>query len=267
MDFEKASPILKFMLILLTIIATLATVFSCVIGYLTLLKPKQLVVMIERISRVTPNPNTVEIVITATPLPITMTPVGPTPTPSPIPPSATPTPDPRLFWDDFETGYKPEWNFLGNSYSITNGKLIANGPIEGFIGDSSWENYILLMNEFTYSGGIQLLIRVQDRDNYMMLECKGVGSDWGTNHCYWYTVKDGKAIEIPGTHFNNAGCNGCGPGGGNPFRIEVEGNVYRTFINGEQKMRLVNDSFQNGGIGLRSTGTLELGSVEVRAIP
>ena len=185
------------------------------------------------------------------------------PTSTPIP---TQTPDPRLFWDDFETGYKPEWNFLGNSYSITNGKLIANGPIEGYIGDKSWANYILLMNEFGYSGEIQLLIRVQDRDNHMILECKTEGSDWGKNHCNWYTVKGGKAIEIPGAHFINGGGNE-GPSGGNPFRIEVEGNVYRTIINGEQEINFVNDSFQNGGIGLRSTGTLEIGSVEVRAIP
>lgn len=205
---------------------------------------------------------------TGTPAP-TNTPAPPTPTPTAtlVPPTPTPTPDPRLFWDDFETGIRPDWNFLGNSYSVTNGKLVANGPIEGFIGDNSWKNYILLLNEFTYSGGIQYLIRVQDRDNYMMLDCKGVGSDWGNNHCHWYTVTDGEAVEIPGTHFVNAGCGGCGPGGGNPFRLEVEGNIYRTFISGEQILYFVDDTFQSGGIGLRSIGELAVGSVEVNAIP
>jgi hypothetical protein len=63
---------------------------------------------------------------------------------------AAPTADARLFSDDFEVGsYSTGWRFLGDTPSITSGRLDLSGSMEAYIGDSSWTDYILLFDGFS----------------------------------------------------------------------------------------------------------------------
>ncbi len=190
---------------------------------------------------------------TETPAPPTETPI-----PTPVPPTATPTPDPRLFFDDFETGIRPEWNFLGETFSVTNGKLVLDGSVEGFVGDDGWNNYMVIFHKFAVGwGNMKILFRIQDRDNYMLFECNR-----GAEHlCGWHKVINGEAKAIPGTEF------WAGLWDGHTLRFEMDGQIYRTFINTEQQGYFVDDTFSNGGFGLRYTGDFSLEGVEVRAMP
>ena len=150
---------------------------------------------------------------------------------------------------------------MGETFSVTNGKLDLNGTIEGFVGDNSWGNYMIIWQEFHASwGSMQILVRVQDRDNYMLFQC-GSGSTGTWHGCGWSKVINGEAQAIPGTGFN------VWMKKAPPLRLEVEGNIYRTFLHGDQKVYFVDDTFSNGGFGLRYSGDFQLEGVEVRAMP
>jgi cell wall-associated NlpC family hydrolase len=72
-------------------------------------------------------------------------PVFPVPQPQVRPPAAVPDSN-TLFFDDFEDGANPAWNFSG-THSVTNGvlELTASCSSSGFssalVGDSSWTDY------------------------------------------------------------------------------------------------------------------------------
>jgi hypothetical protein len=104
--FEQRSPLLGVVLTILAVVVGLATIFSCVIAFLALVKPEQALVIISELSSL-PTATPVVIVVTPpaptpfptyTPLPTytpypTYTPL-PTPTPQSTPPTATPAPPP-----------------------------------------------------------------------------------------------------------------------------------------------------------------------------
>lgn len=207
---------------------------------------------------------------TNTPAP-TYTPAPPTitPTPSPIPPtrtpvpSATPTPDPRLFWDDFETGIRSEWGMSGDNFISANGKLTSVGLTQGYIGDNAWANYQVTLARAQYSSGmiLTILLRVQDRDNHMKMTCRNRTGGW--YGCSWYRVVNGQEHIIPGTPHDS--CYGwC------TFQVEADRDgVYRMLVNGEVKFRFVDTTFSSGGVGLILDGhqTYELDYFEVIKLP
>lgn len=216
----------------------------------------------------TPAPtNTPEPTKTPTLIPPTLTPTNtpePTSIPSPIPPTPTPTPDPRLFWDDFETGIKPEWGMSGNGFASVNGQLVVeDGLLESqVIGDSSWRNYKIKIYGYDVPDHtIRILIRVQDRDNYMSLDCRGVPGFY-TYECTWHKVINGEDQSIPGSYIS--------------FRrgyhielleLEIQDNVYRTSRDGEQWLRFVDDTFNNGGFQLQVNGSMAFEGFEVLTLP
>jgi hypothetical protein len=201
--------------------------------------------------------------------------VIPTDTPTPTPegtatPTATPTqppsptPDPRLFWDDFENGIKPDWHMQGERFASANGKLVASSSIETFIGDATWNNYIVLFHGLEVHSKWQLMVRAQDRDNYMMMQCT-YNEAAGEINCDWYKVQSGQEVQIPGTHSTSSGSP-------DPLRIEVQGNTYRFFSNGEKKVTFTDDTYTNGGFGLRVMasepwGIMQLDGFEVKLFP
>lgn len=94
----------------------------------------------------------------------TVTPTETSPTLTP-----TPTPDTRLFWDDFETGIRPEWGMLGN-FGLVNGNFVVDKQyFEGYLGDQNWDDYSVTLDLEVFSG-FQLPLRIQDQDNYMMFD-------------------------------------------------------------------------------------------------
>ena len=192
---------------------------------------------------------------TSTPVP-TSTP-EPTPTSTPIP---SPTPDPRLFWDDFESGIRPEWGSVGKGFGSVNGELVLqDGTFESqLIGDGSWTDYRIFFDTFRYGGGYtSLQLRVQDSENYMLFEStqEGCGHAWN-----WYRVVGGERQLIPGTAIGTRFCQGP-----NDWitEVQLQGNVYRTFKDGKEVLRFVDDTYSDGGVRLRLNGNLTMQGIEM----
>jgi len=221
-------------------------------------------------TRLEPCQGDIEIVISLGPPPLPTDTPGPTATFTPIPPTATPTPDPRLFWDDFENGLKPEWGSSGNGFSSTNGKLIIqNGLWESSVIANNQPNYKITLDDFRIKAKscdrekiLQFQFRIQDKDNYMLLKGTTHGNQQGWA---WFKVIAGQEQPIPGTEF-----------GGYYFQsdhtpwitaIEVQDNAYRTFVDGEQEIHFFDDTFQTGGVLFRLNGCAEIGGVEIRSLP
>lgn len=182
------------------------------------------------------------------------------PTEKPIP--IKPTPDPRLFWDDFEEGIRPEWT--GNDFSSVNGQLsMNNGFLElSKVGDSSWRNYKIRLSDFVLGkegDQFHLLVRVQDRDNYISANCNLHRAVY--RPCSWSKVVNGQETEIPGSEFR------IGYDGIKLWEVEVENSTYRVILNGDIALRFVDNTFDRGGVGVQSKNRLRLGAFEVFALP
>jgi len=159
-----------------------------------------------------------------------------------------------------------------NNYSATNGQLIIqDGLLESqIIGDDQWTNYKIRFNGISIRSGtsFRVLIRVQDEDNYMLFDCHQSGrcgpySD--RTNCIWQRVINGQAQSVVGTDLN------CLGGSNNlhleQLELEVEGNVYRTYMNGTRKLYFIDDTFYSGGLSLQCKGSMTLDSVEVLTVP
>jgi len=80
-------------------------------------------------------------------------------------------------------------------------------------------------------------------------------------HCWeWYKVVDGQAQVIPGTRFE-------GKRAVSLTAVEIEGNVYRTFMDYEQKNYFVDETFSTGGIQFQFKGVVELEGIQVLRVP
>ncbi|MDM8527474.1 PASTA domain-containing protein [Anaerolineales bacterium HSG24] len=172
-------------------------------------------------------------------------------------PQVESTPAPDLFWDDFETGIKPEWGMQGSGFFVVNGKLtLDDGSFESkVIGDNSWRNYKIRLYGFDHHHGStpKIWVRVQNRDNYMLFHCKDY------DRCNWYRVIDGEKQEIPETRVKLKR---------GDFSFEIQDNVYRTIIQGEQKIRFVDDTFDSGGFIMQhgEGGDFQLEGIEVTTL-
>jgi hypothetical protein len=179
-----------------------------------------------------------------------------TPLPTAIP---TQTPDPRLFWDDFENGIKPEWGMTGQNFIAANGNLISKGQLQANIGNDSWKNYRVSLYDVPWElfYNVTILVRVQDMDNYMKVHC---GRYQEYRNCTWSRVINGKEQVFPGmpVYGKNSGT----------FTVEVDGNVYRLYSSAEMFFRFVDNTFTQGGVSLVITdGDFQLGGFDVVSLP
>lgn len=190
--------------------------------------------------------------------------VSPIFTPTASPP-LTQEPDNRLFWDDFEMGINPGWGMVGTGYAATNGNLVlSEGNVESqVVGNHSWSDYEVILTGVqvkTDPDTLEIQVRVQDRDNYLAFVCRG-GTMFTEAHCKWYKSIGGQSQEIPGALFT---INRYKP---HDFYIEVQDNIYRTFMDGERVLYFVEDTYSSGGISLRLAGSVIVGDIGVLSLP
>ena len=169
----------------------------------------------------------------------------------------TPTPDIRLFWDNFETGIRPEWKISGQNFNSANGKLVSNGTFIASIGDHSWRNYRIVFTDWDWNN-ITVRIRVQDDNNFVALKGVHFSRSWNYN---WHKISNGEWLVVPGL------------GSTAPvkpsFAIEVQGNEYRLVDpkDGNIVARFVDDTVYYGGIIIEASGNFSLGMIEVYPLP
>lgn len=201
-----------------------------------------------------------------TTVPSTPTPVPPTNTPTTVPSTSTPTPDPRLFWDDFETGIRPEWQMSGNNYSMVNGQLSSLGWFTAYIGDTTWGNYAVefdLLYLIWSRYDFRILVRRQSDTDYMGWQLNTI------NGCTfrWVIVQRGQEKVIVNSETSIGGWEECR----GHYRIEVSGNTYRTYKDGQMKLVFTNNELSSGNVGVVSTGkgetNFKLDNFVVRRLP
>lgn len=174
----------------------------------------------------------------------------------------SPTLDNRLFWDDFESVPKPDWVFKGN-YNLVNGKLSTSDDIQASVGDRSWDNYRITLDEISAryvrgASNFKLRVRVQDDENYMEWVCSNFADN---RRCYWQVITNGNQHTISNSE--------------HPYpknvTIEVEGPEYRVFDldNEELLVRLIDQTYTAGGIMIVTYNTpdFSLEGIEVYPLP
>jgi hypothetical protein len=193
--------------------------------------------------------------------------------PTDVPPTMTQpalptaTPDIRLFWDDFETGVKEEWNMRGNNFNSVNGKLTSNANLEGAAGDHSWINYRVILNWQNIGQRLNLRVRVQDDNNYMEVTCNPPPTNRPNRSptCNWYKVINGERWQIPQTNFHLP----------QKVAFEIDNNAYRVLDvqNDRILLTFVDNTVSYGGFSLlveasdRHNRIFILDSIEVYPLP
>jgi hypothetical protein len=142
-----------------------------------------------------------------------------------------------LFSDDFDAGPSSAWVIDSGDWNMRNGWLVNTGR-RGFIwlGPQNWTDVAV---EFDVartfcSGSIQVLIRVQDPNNYVGYEVIGCNSE------RVYLVKDGKVVKDIVFTYSTAG----------RHRLEVKGNIYRVYQNGVSVGSGSDSTYSQGSVGI-----------------
>lgn len=149
-----------------------------------------------------------------------------------------------LFSDSFDNGIDPRWSRAGGDFRMANGRLV-NTDRDGIIwlDDTDWTD-ITVEADLEGGGGcdssadpMQLLIRVQDTQNYLAVRRGSCGRD-GV-----YIYRDGEPTQLLGL----GGREGL-------WRVEVKGRIFEVYSNGERVGQFSDDSFASGGVGIRFEG-------------
>lgn len=170
-----------------------------------------------------------------------------TPEPSSTPrPSATPlptfTPTPfsiPQFYDSFDNGISPEWEYSPDDWATVNGQLVNLRRSVGLnVGDQTWQNYsvefdmIAVRHDSSSSHSCSLFILVDGNRRLTFRISYFQDGTWSSN-----------GGEIPGT---KVAINF-------PARVSVTANngTITTFVNGEQVNQFTVTGYQNGAVGIR----------------
>lgn len=208
-------------------------------------------------------------------LPASSTQAPPLPPPTQSP-AVAPTVEPRIFWDDFEQGIRPEWGFIGNTFTAVNGRLAVgpDGWVESsVVGDPSWQNYRLFLynlwpgnvndNNRTFEGeaDVRVFVRAIDSNNALGLFCfsKRV---YANVSCEWSRLRNGEREVISGTKFDFSAYRE-----GVTVEINVRDNIIEIFLDGQSAIRFADDTFPTGGVMLQIIGAGRLDGVDVFPLP
>ena len=258
--FEERSPLLGVVLTILAVLVGVATVFTCVIAYLALVKPEQALVIISELSSL-PTSTPVVVVVTApapTSLPTytpqaTYTPFPthtayPTPTAQSTPPTATPSPSPMLqlpFEDTFDLRPRPEWQAVIGNWRVVDGHLTTDPGSDWrrtMVGDERWVDYVLDVDVWAddWFYPVRIIVRAGEV-GHMAVETNIHGTDWillsdGDEHVI---AHGGEGIDSYGRYEEAY-----------HFTIEVQGDIYTAYLDGTRLLQVQDGTFVAGKVGL-----------------
>ncbi len=168
--------------------------------------------------------------------------------PSPNPPQ----PGTTLFFDDFEDGANPAWDFASGNWEVTNGHLCQTdfdtNPTCAYVsGGQTWANYKVDVDVHSQWGGggwpeQGLIVRATDDLNKVIL--------WGSSHDkIWFSViKNGKEIASGGT-VEPAWPTDC------HLTLEVRGDTYKLYVNGILRTKFIDSTHLVGTAGVATEQT------------
>ena len=171
--------------------------------------------------------------------------VLPTYTPVAEPPSPVPAPAiPTLFEDSFDAGIKPEWQVISGEWRAVNDSLTTLSRETEWsyvlVGSPDWQGYAVevLYDDANLYDEIRILVRVQDRNNMMAFDVQS-GS---YSHTEWLIMKNGEwQLLVNDVSVRDRPAR---------IRVEVKGNSYIAYANGERVSSISDPTFSNGSVGL-----------------
>jgi Flp pilus assembly pilin Flp len=175
-----------------------------------------------------------------------------TSTPEPTP-SPTPEAEERLSYSDFEDGTGLEWyEAVGRNWNIEDGAYCVEpgGEHRSFTGDEGWTDYVIeLTSDLSQGKGFGVYFRATDPDSV-------------NAYCFQYDPGHGHGAflfrKVVNGHGRSPSARVWAPkdydwhSGPRDIRLEVIGNTYTAFVDGEQVAQLEDDSYTHGAIGLRT---------------
>jgi hypothetical protein len=202
--------------------------------------PTEIVSQTPELSLATAKPSPTKPYPTPLPLPTnTLAPPTIAPTATPVP---TPTPDPRLFWDDFQSGVKPDWKILSGRCNMVSGTLkCPTVPARFEVGSNDWANYRVEFDTGEYwkfHEGVIVMVKLAKNGSHLSLHLPPCGT------AFWTYANSNGSDE---TVANTAG-GVCEHG---PFHVIIEcnGDIYTTMINGKVVSTFQETRAPNGRIG------------------
>lgn len=189
--------------------------------------------------------------ITSTPFP---SPPQPTDTPVPIPPS--------LFFDNFDNGLGAGWEKVNGEVVVTDGELFAlTTPALLYVSNYVWGNFTL---EFDIEnpcnlGTIEIALREQRNGDHVLFRFVDGNCIVAGPVTRWYVVQDDNKEEITGMKFKFKGGH---------IKIEVQGNSYSTYFNGQLVNQFEYSGFSQGKIYFQlSTKKISLDNISIQPVP
>ena len=184
---------------------------------------------------------------------ITPTPsLEPTPTPTPIP-TPTPEPEKRLSYSDFEDGDELEWyQARGRKWNVEDGEYCVDGGGEhrSFTGDEDWTDYAIELQARLDKGkGFGIYFRATNPDK-VNAYCFQYDPGYGKGAFLFRKVENGREKRPLVTAWLSEEYDWYSSS--HKIRLEVVGDTYTAFVDGEQVAQLIDNSYKHGAIGLRS---------------
>lgn len=198
------------------------------------------------------------IVVTATPpptIPTSTQPLLPSPTPSLQPTEAfIPPPDGILFFDDFNSGLKSEWEVMSGKPVISNGGLSATEDTWLIVGDPRWQNYIVEFDGVRNQAEMYLGVHVHDLGNMAAFQ-------WHFDHSGWYLVEDGDWASVEDTKVFRLG------GKTGPAKITVENNQYSATVFGRDVGSFWEATFSMGRVAINLDEWIVIDNFKITWLP
>ena len=179
-------------------------------------------------------------------MPPTDTPIPPTDTPPP--PSATPAPSLPIS-DNFNSGYGNWTVASGSNWSVSSGRLCM-GPGANhlaFAGDSTWSDYTVQVGSAT-GGPYHVLFRAQNTSSSF----SGYSFDYSSTGSGQFKITrwiNGSEVSLaavtPPAGFNLSASH--------QIEIRAIGNTFTVLLDGVQYLQATDNTYSDGGIGVRTT--------------
>ncbi len=171
-----------------------------------------------------------------------------------------------LFSDNFDNGARPEWgNEAGSWYAdagVYNTLYPNNSPLT-YSSVTSLPNltdFIVEMDINALSdGGVWL--RSQDNQSGVLLVTGGAGGSY--NGLYWHIIQNNSGPTYEQSPYPNL------QGSNAHLKIEVMGNTYKAFLNGETTptSTLVTNVFSSGKVALYDYSNQTFDNFSIKAVP
>jgi len=175
--------------------------------------------------------------------------IAPTDTTAPTDtPTIAPTLIPLPFQDNFNNGLNPMWNQLTGTWRVINGQLTAD-PDDSWsrilVGDTRWTNFRVDVDVFNYDWNYQVeVIAHATPQGFISFRTNGDGSSWML-HKIGSDEETIASLDKGGLTFS--GFDGYAK---NHIRLEVNGNTYSAYVDGQLYLQVTDPTFPSGQAGL-----------------